>query len=64
MTSGYGRGHGEGLPLSAVNPLAEGARRGRSKQVANTPPNWLPGFWLFGSQSFVIEAEMGCRVGD
>ena len=37
LTSVYAPTAGEGLPLSAVNPLAEGARRGRSEQVANTP---------------------------
>ena len=38
MTSGYGRGLGEGLPLPAVKAPPEGVERRRSKQVANTPP--------------------------
>ena len=37
VTCAYAPASGEGLPLSAVSPLAEGARRGRSEQVANTP---------------------------
>ena len=34
VTCGYVPASGEGLPLSAVKPLPEGAARRRSKQVA------------------------------
>ena len=48
MTSGYGRGLGEGLPLSAVKALPEGVERRRSKQVANTPPRGVSEFVTVG----------------
>ena len=39
LTFTHAAASGEGIPLSAVKPLLEGAERRRSKQVANTPPS-------------------------
>ena len=64
MTSGYGRGLGEGLPLSAVKALPEGVERRRSKQVANTPPRGVRAFFSIAFASYArysrLRSDLGC----
>ena len=59
LTCTYAPAPGEGPPLASVNPLAEGPRRGRSKQVANTPPQGVRGFAMPAFAGLLRDGHFG-----
>ena len=63
-TCGSASSSAEGLPLSAVKALPEGAERRRSKQVANTPTRRALGKSLIGVAFLVAAVSAACAGGN